>query len=113
MTTKPPTSPVVIPDLGDRIFGQDGIEAGCNAHGLRKFRDDQDKAPLLASRAMAFIGRFYGEEARAREQGLQGAKLLAWRQQRVTPVAEEFRTWIDEHLEDLLPSKPVRKARQY
>jgi hypothetical protein len=23
MTTKPPTSPVVIPDLGDRIFGQD------------------------------------------------------------------------------------------
>jgi transposase len=91
----------------------DRIEAGCNAHGLRKFRDDQDKAPLLASRAMAFIGRFYGEEARAREQGLQGAKLLAWRQQRVTPVAEEFRTWIDEHLEDLLPSNPVRKAMQY
>jgi acetyl-CoA carboxylase carboxyltransferase component len=25
MTTKPPTSPVVIPDMGDRIFGQDGI----------------------------------------------------------------------------------------
>jgi hypothetical protein len=25
MTTKPPTSPVVIPDMGDRIFGQDGV----------------------------------------------------------------------------------------
>ena len=91
----------------------DRIEAGCNAHGFRKFRDEADKAPLLASRAMAFIGRFYSEEARAREQGLQGAKLLAWRQQRVAPVAAEFRAWIDERLEDLLPTNPVRKAMQY
>jgi transposase len=91
----------------------DRVEAGCNAHGFRKFRDDADKAPLLASRAMAFIGRFYDEEERAREDGLTGAELLAWRQQRIAPVADEFRSWIDEHLTDLLPSNPVRKAMQY
>jgi hypothetical protein len=44
----------------DCLFEGDGRkEGGCNAHGLRKFRDDADKAPLLASRAMAFIGRIY------------------------------------------------------
>jgi transposase len=91
----------------------DRKEAGCNSHGLRKFRDDADKAPLLASRAMAFIGRFYTEEARARERGLAGLQLLAWRQQNIAPVAAEFQAWIDEHLGDLLPGNPVRKAMQY
>jgi len=91
----------------------DRIESGCNAHGFRKFRDDADKAPLLASRAMAFIGRFYTEEARAREQGLTGVDLLAWRTERIAPVVAEFRTWLEAHLEDLLTTNPVRKAMQY
>ena len=97
----------------------DRIESGCNAHGLRKFRDDADKAPLLASRALGFIGRFYSEEARARDQGLTGLELLAWRQKHTAPVAEEFRIWLDDQLADdarcagLLPANPVRKAMQY
>jgi hypothetical protein len=33
----------------DRLFeGGTILEAGCNAHGLRKFRDEADKAPLLS-----------------------------------------------------------------
>lgn len=91
----------------------DRIESGCNAHGLRKFRDDENKAPLLASRALAFIRRFYAEEARAKERGLVGAALLAWRQEYIAPVAKDFRAWIDDHRTDLLPSNPVRKAMQY
>lgn len=96
----------------------DRIESGCNAHGLRKFRDDADKAPLLASRALGFIGRFYSEEARAREQGLVGLDLLAWRKKHIAPVATEFRLWLDDQLDDeapapLLPTNPVRKAMQY
>jgi transposase len=54
-------------------------ETGCNAHGLRKFRDEADKAPLLASRAMAFIGRIYDVEATAKSAGLRGPALLAHR----------------------------------
>ena len=91
----------------------DRTEGGCNAHGFRKLRDDADKTPLLASRAMAFIGRFYTEEARAKERGLLGAELLACRQEHIAPVAAEFRGWIDEHLTDLLLGNPVRKAMQY
>ena len=94
------------------------IEAGCNSHGLRKFRDDADKAPLLASRALAFIGRFYDEEGRAKELGLTGVELLAWRNEHIAPVVAELRSWLDVQLDEdndagLLPSNPVRKAMKY
>jgi transposase len=91
----------------------DRIESGCNAHGLRKFRDEADKAPLLASRALAYIARFYAEEAKAKERGLTRSELLAHRVERIAPVAAEFRVWIDDHIEQLLPTNPVRKAMQY
>ncbi|MFT5459294.1 MAG: hypothetical protein ACI9K2_005804 [Myxococcota bacterium] len=55
----------------------DRIEGGCNAHGFRKFRDDADKAPLLATAAMGFIDAMFSAEAQARERGLTGAALLA------------------------------------
>lgn len=88
-------------------------ETGCNSHGLRKFRDDADKAPLLASRAMAFIGQLYDVENEAKAQNLQGVALLAHRQQHAKPVVEQFRAFIDQRIADLLPSNPVRKAMQY
>lgn len=91
----------------------DRIESGCNSHGLRKFRDDADKAPLLASRAMAFIGRVYDIEADARAEKKLDAELLAHRQAHAGPVVAAFRTWLDAHITDLLPSNPVRKAMQY
>ncbi|MCP4035337.1 MAG: IS66 family transposase, partial [bacterium] len=89
------------------------IESGCNAHGLRKFRDEADKAPLLASIAMGFIDAWYTVEEEAKERGLRGAELLAWRQARAGPVAERFEAWLEDHIEELLPSNPVRKAMQY
>lgn len=98
----------------DRLFvGGDILEGGCNAHGLRKFRDDADKAPLLADEAMAFIGRFYKLEDEARAAGLTGDSLLAWRQAHTLPVSVAFKTWLDAHIEDLLPKNPLRKAMQY
>ncbi|MCP4240439.1 MAG: IS66 family transposase [bacterium] len=91
----------------------DRHEGGCNAHGLRKFRDEQDKAPLLASRAMGFIGKVYKVEGRAREKGLDGAELLAYRQQHAMPVMTALHAWLTEHEEDLLPQHPVAKAMRY
>jgi transposase len=98
------------------VAGSGRIEGGCNAHGLRKFRDDQDKAPLLASAALGFIGRFFEAEAEARSRGLRGDALLAYRQAHAGPAAAEFREWLDKHINDpngLLPSHPVRKAMKY
>jgi transposase len=98
----------------DCVFASDErTETGCNSHGLRKFRDDADKAPLLASAAMNSIGQFFSLEAKAREQGLVDGALLAYRQQHIKPVADAFKTWLEGHRTELLPSHPVRKAMQY
>ncbi len=98
----------------DRLFEDDErTEAGCNAHGFRKFRDEADKAPLLASKAMGFIDGFYKVEAEAKARRLEGVELLAYRQARAGPLAERFRAWLDEHIDDLLDTNPVRKAMKY
>ncbi len=91
----------------------DRIESGCNSHGFRKFRDEADKAPLLASKAMGFIGGFFEAEAEAKAKKMQSAELLAHRQAHAGPIAERFKTWLAEHVDDLLDTNPVRKAMKY
>jgi transposase len=64
----------------DLLFAEgDRVEAGCNAHRLRRFRDEADKAPLLASLAKGFMGRIYELDAEARAENLTGDVLLAHR----------------------------------
>jgi hypothetical protein len=46
------------------------LEAGCNAHGRRKFRDAEDTQPVLAAEGGAFLGAIYGEEDKAQQLGL-------------------------------------------
>ena len=98
----------------DHLYvGGDRIESGCNGHALRKFRDDKDKAPLLATRAMDFIGRFFTVEEEAKAKELRGAALLTHRTTYAGPVAIEFKQWLEDHRTDLVPSHPIRKAMQY
>ena len=98
----------------DILFAQnDRTEGGCNAHGLRKFRDDADKAPLLASVAMGYIARVFEIDAEARAKEWTGPELLAHRQALSRPVMDEFQRWLKAHLTNLLPKNPVRKAMQY
>ncbi len=98
----------------DCLF-EDGsrLEAGCNAHGLRKFRDEATTAPLLASKAMGFIAGFYDVEAEAKVAKLKGAELLAYRKAHAGPIAERFKAWLGDHIDDLLDTNPVRKAMRY
>jgi transposase len=79
----------------------------------QKGRDDKDKAPLLASAAMGYIGGFYKVEAEAKKRVLTGTELLAYRQAHAGPIAQLFKVWLDDHLDDLLPTHPVRKAMKY
>jgi len=101
-------------NIHDQIFKVEGrVESGCNAHGLRKFRDDADCAPLLADEAMGFIGGWYSIEKQAKAAGLSGTSLLSYRQAHAGPIAKRFRSWLDEHLDDLAPQNPIRKALRY
>lgn len=89
------------------------IEAGCNAHGRRKFRDAEDTQPVLAVEGGAFLGAIYGEEEKARELGLTGAALLAHRRERIRPIAKDFEAWLAAVEPTLLPSEPLMVAVRY
>lgn len=89
------------------------IEAGCNAHGRRKFRDAEATQPVLASEGGAFIAAMYAHENRAHELALSGDELRAHRQRHIRPIAEDFERWLDAVGPTLLPSEPLAAAVRY
>lgn len=91
----------------------DIIEAGCNAHGRRKFRDAEQTQPVLAAEGGAFIGAIYGEEEKARALGLVGEALRTHRRERIRPIAEQLEHWLVAVKPMLLPSEPLMAAVQY
>ena len=89
------------------------IEAGCNAHGRRKFRDAEHTQPVLAKEGGAFIAAIYVAEASAQADGLEGAALLAHRRANIRPIADDFSKWLAAVEPTLLPSDPLTAAVAY
>jgi transposase len=89
------------------------VEAGCNAHGRRKFRDAEATQPLLAAEGGAFIAAMYVAEQDARDRGLVGDVLLAHRRARIRPVVDDFEKWLEAVEPTLLPSDLLRTAVAY
>ena len=89
------------------------VEAGCNAHGRRKFRDAEATQPVLAAEGGAFIGAMYGEEEKAQKLGLVGDALREYRQRFIRPIADNFERWLDAVEPALVPSDPLMTAVRY
>ena len=89
------------------------LEAGCNAHGRRKFEEAEAVQPILAVEGGRWLGAIYGEEERARELGLKGDDLKKHRQTFITPLKESLRKWMDSVKPGLVPSDPLNQAIQY
>jgi hypothetical protein len=68
---------------------------------------------ILAADAGRFVSSMFAEEAGAKSLGLQGVDLVAWRQERIKPITEELRIWIDAVLPTLIPSDKLRKVLEY
>ena len=98
----------------NRVF-EDGTvkEAGCNAHGRRKFRDAESVQPALAVEGGRFIGAIYGTEEAAKEQGLTGDALRVWRRAKVLPLMKKLRAWMDAVEPILTPSDALAKVIRY
>jgi len=88
-------------------------EAGCNAHGRRKFRDAEATQPALAAEGGAFVSAMYAEEEKARAQRLTGSALLLHRQTHTRPIADAFDAWLLSVEATLLPSEPLTAAVRY
>ena len=89
------------------------IEAGCNAHGRRKFRDAEHTQPVLAKEGGAFIAAFYVAEEKAQRAGLVGPALVAHRRKHIRPITKDFAKWLAAVGPTLLPSDPLTAAVAY
>jgi transposase len=89
------------------------LEAGCNAHGRRKFENAEETQPSLAAEAGAFLSAIYVEEARAHQLGLVGDALVEHRRRFIRPLAEQLKKWCDAVAPSLLPSEPLMAAVGY
>lgn len=97
----------------DKVFGDRIAEAGCNAHGRRKFRDAETVQPLLAEEGGRFVSSWFDLEEEAQETGLEGRELLAWRQVKIRPLVEDFRVWMDAVKPTLIPTDGLAKVLAY
>jgi transposase len=89
------------------------LEAGCNAHGVRKFEAAAKVQPVLAPEGHRFLSLMYIAEAEAREQGLVGDELRAWRATHIPPLMADLRAWMDAVEPTLLPSDPLAGVIRY
>jgi transposase len=95
------------------VYGEHVIEAGCNAHGRRKFRDAEATQPALALEGGRFIGAIYGEEEAAQKARLEGDALVTWRRRKMGPLVAAFDEWRAATRPSLLPSEPLAGAIRY
>lgn len=89
------------------------IEAGCNAHGVRKFRDAEETQPILGAEGHGFLSAIYVEEDRAQKLGLVGDALVEHRRRLIRPLADQLERWCDAVAPTLLPSEPLMVAVRY
>ena len=88
-------------------------EAGCNAHGRRKLEDAEQVQPVLAAEGGRFVSAWFDLEEEAQLAGLRGPELLAWRQERIRPVVDDFRRWMDAVTPTLIPDDALAKVLAY
>lgn len=78
------------------VFGPGkATEAGCNAHGRRRFEEAESTQPVLAKEGGRFLSGMFAKEDEARRAGLVGDELRTWRQTHVAPLYREMRAWMD------------------
>jgi len=64
-------------------------EAGCNAHGQRKFREATDSDPDVALEGVRWVAAIYDKDREAHRLGLRDAELLEFRQRVIAPIATD------------------------
>jgi len=100
----------------DELGKQPGItHLGCMAHVRRKFHEvtKASKKAKSAHVAMAYIRQLYSIERKAAKLELDRRQLKELRQAESLPILENFKGWLDEHVEQVPPSSLLGKAIAY
>ena len=94
----------------------DGVRLSyCHAHARRKFEQvaKATKKDGLAKHALRVFKRLYQIEREAADQGLSPDERKQSRMEKSDPVLQEFKLWLDDKSEKVLPKSPLGKAMAY
>jgi transposase len=89
--------------------------ANCIAHGRRQFVDIAANFPQECGYVLEALGMVYGNDALAREQGLDAEARLRFHQQYSGPLMEQLHGWLQEQLSESKtePNSGLGKAISY
>jgi len=87
----------------------------CNAHARRKFEQIMKvaKRPGLAKQAVLRYQAIYKVEKEAKRLGLSAEERHQLRQEKIKPLMDDFKLWLDEHEPKVLLQSPIGKAIRY
>ena len=98
------------------------IQAGCWAHGRRRFFNARDTDPLRSTQALEMIQQLYKVEDEAAKAlaAMPGATpdqadevRRELRQRKSVPVLQKIKAWLDEQAKLVLPRSPMAEAIGY
>src|SRR5262249_18168938 len=95
------------------VYEGGATHVGCWMHARRYFFDARLTDPECAHEALARIRALYAVERDAKEKGLTGAALAAYRQHHASPVLAGFADWLAEQRPRVLPKSAIGEAVTY
>ncbi len=99
----------------DKIGADPNITlAGCLVHARRKFHDALDSDKKRAQIALELFRKMYLEERAIKEETPNNfSKRKALRNQKIKPLLEQIKMWIEDEQFNVLPQSPIGKAMTY
>jgi transposase len=92
---------------------EDIILLSCMAHARRRFEHAKDNAPTLSGQALEFFKRLYAVEREAREREMTDEQRHELRKEKSPQVLEQFKVWLEEQRERVLPRSAIGEAVSY
>jgi len=88
-------------------------EVACNAHARRKFHDARLSDELRAHQALGYYRALYALEQSATTNHFDDDQRRRMRQEFSVPLLAQFKAWLDEQRDQVLPKSPIAEAIGY
>lgn len=91
------------------------ILAHCLSHGRREFVSVAEKFPAECRHVLEALGKVYGVDAQAKDQGMTPEQRLAHHQTQSQPVMDQLQVWMRDQIEGKLvePNSGLGQAIEY
>jgi transposase len=95
------------------VYAGGATHVGCMMHVRRYFFEARLNDPERAHEALARIRALYAVEQEAKQKGLTGPALAAYRQQHAGPILTAFADWLADQRPRVLPKSSIGEAFTY